>query len=139
MSFHKDLKLGQKYEQLSLNYFKYKSVEFPKGKFKPYDYILDDKIKVEVKCDRLGHKTGNLAIEYYCFDKPSGITTTDAHYWMYFIIHPDKVDCYKFPVSDLRELIKDCRKVKGGDGWKSHMRLLPISKCGDYLTVKIND
>jgi hypothetical protein len=138
MGFNNDLKFGQKYEKLSLEYFEYKKVDFPKGKFKPYDFILDDNIKVEVKSDRLGYKTGNIAIEYYCGDKESGITSTEANYWMYFIIYPDKVDCYKFPISDLRELIKDCRKVRGGDGWRSHMRLLPISKCSDYLTVKIN-
>jgi len=138
MCFIEDLKFGNSYEKKALEYLKYSNVEFSKGCFKPYDFIIDGKTKYEVKSDRLGYKTGNLAIEYSCNDKPSGISTTEADYWMYFIISNNKIDCYKIPVTDLYNLIKDCRKVKGGDGYKSKMVLLPISKCQKYLLSKIN-
>ena len=41
--------------------------------------------KVEVKTDRMTHKTGNVFIEYESRGKPSGIATTDADYWVYKI------------------------------------------------------
>lgn len=41
--------------------------------------------KVEVKTDRIAHKTGNVFIEYESRGKPSGISTTDANYWVYRI------------------------------------------------------
>jgi len=137
MCFTEDLKFGNSYEKKALEYLEYSNVEFSKGCFKPYDFIIDGKTKYEVKSDRLGYKTGNLAIEYYCGNSPSGISTTKADYWLYFVIYPDKCDCYKFTIDELKELIKDCRKVKGGDGWRSHMKLLPIYKCEKYL-IKIN-
>lgn len=134
MGFCNDLKFGKKYEKLALKYVEYNDIEFKKGCFKPYDFIADGKTKYEIKSDRMGHRTGNMAIEYFCNNKPSGITSTEADYWIYFVIYPDKTDCYKFPTAELRELIKDCRKVSGGDGYRSRLSLLPITSCAKYLT-----
>lgn len=39
--------------------------------------------KVEVKCDRMTVKTGNIYIEYESRGKPSGIATSQADYWVY--------------------------------------------------------
>ena len=38
--------------------------------------IFKDGKLIEVKSDRLAHKTGNVYIEYECRGKPSGIATT---------------------------------------------------------------
>jgi len=137
MTFTEDLNFGKEYEKKALEYIEYKTVIFPEGYFKPYDFITDGDTKYEVKCDRLGYKTGNLAIEYECNNKPSGISTTEADYWIYFIISPDKTDCYKIPVSDLLNLINDCRKVRGGDNYMSCLRLLPIKKCSKYFQPRL--
>lgn len=46
--------------------------------------ILNSK-RIEVKTDFIAHRTGNLAIEYECRGKPSGIAVTEADYYAYII------------------------------------------------------
>lgn len=138
--FQNQLSQGQKYEKKCLNYLEYDSVKHMKGYFKEYDLIItkgEEEIKIEVKSDRQASKTGNLAIEYECNKKPSGITSTEADYWIYFIVHPDRDECYKIPIDDLKNLVKDCRKVSGGDGMRSRMYLLHRTKIQNYLVEKL--
>lgn len=40
---------------------------------------------IEVKDDRMAAMTGRLFVEYECRGKPSGIQTTQAHYWAWRI------------------------------------------------------
>ena len=111
------------------------------GYFKEYDLIITkDNVdtKIEVKSDRQASFTGNMAIEYECNNKPSGLTSTTADYWLYFVVHKDKDECYKIPTDELKELVKDCRKVRGGDDYKSRMYLLKINNCGKYQIYKNN-
>ena len=134
--FQNQLSQGRRYEKKCLEYLEYDSVKHMKGYFKEYDLIFtkdDEKIKIEVKSDRQASKTGNLAIEYECNKKGSGITTTEADYWIYFIVHPDRDECYKIPIEDLRDLVKTCIKVSGGDGMRSRLYLLNKSKIQNYL------
>ena len=136
MGFDEDLKFGHKYEKKSLKYLDFDDYEFKKGYFKEYDLLIkkNNKItKIEIKCDRLSYKTGNLAIEYRCNDKDSGLSSTKADYWMYFIIKPNDETCYKIPVDDLRKLVKNCRSVRGGDGYNSELYLLKVKECEKYI------
>jgi len=140
MSFTSDLALGNQYEQQALLYLDHDEAKIIQGYHKEYDmwYIKDGKrYTVEVKCDRLSHKTGNVVIEYQCSGKPSGITSTKADFWMYFIIAPEAERCYKIPTANLRKLIVGQRTIKGGDGKRSHMKLLKASKLEPYLITKI--
>ena len=110
-----------------------------KGYFKEYDLIItkdNNETRIEVKSDRHASKTGNLAIEYECNNKPSGITSTEADYYIYFIVHPDRDETYKIPIDDLKNLVKDCRKVSGGDGNRSKMYLLHRTKIQNYLVER---
>lgn len=136
MVFSNDLQFGKKYEQLALQYLVYDTVEFaPDKKFSDYDFVTmnnDNIIKYEVKSDRLTHKTGNLAIEYECNKKPSGVSTTKADYYMYFVVKPDSHDCYKIPVDVLKSCTGKGKKMYGGDGRKSLMALVPISDFEKY-------
>jgi len=141
MPFVQDLKLGKKYENISLEYLKYDDIIFqPEKKFKEYDFgiiINKKKLYFESKCDRLAHNTGNLAIEFECNKKPSGITTTKAHYYMYHIINNN--ECYKIPTRILRKMIKNeeyHREVLGGDGWRSRMYLIKVTKFKKYKVTK---
>lgn len=137
--FSKQLSQGQKYELESLNYLDYDSFKHDTKYRKEYDLIIikDGKeIKIEVKSDRQASRTGNLAIEYECNRKPSGITSTEADFWIYFIVHPDRDEVYKIPIENLRELVKDCHKVSGGDGGRSRMYLLHRTKIQQYLVEK---
>jgi hypothetical protein len=42
-------------------------------------------IRVEIKTDLLGHKTGNVGLEYEQNSKPSGIETTESDVWAWYI------------------------------------------------------
>lgn len=133
--FKRDLKKGQKYERLATEYFDYRSVHFPKGKFSDYDFILDNKLKIEVKSDIIASTTGNLAIEYKCNGKPSGLHTTKSDFYVYFICHADKEDeAFKIPTEELKSLCrKNGRKVSGGDRNASRMYLLHRDHIIKYL------
>ena len=129
--FLKDLSFGKAYEKEAFKYFPNStSFEFSVGRDKRYDvkFLCGDKeaIFVEVKADRLGKKTGNIAIEYECNNLPSGISTTTSDYWLYFV---EEVGVFKFPIKELRTLFfeNNFRKVSGGDGWRSRMKLIPIT------------
>ena len=135
--FKKDLIFGQYYERMYLEYIKYNSVIFSNKK--EYDILIDNNIKVEVKSDRLAYKTGNLAIEYNYKNQPSGIMTSMSNYWVYFIIYPNnKHECYKIPIDELKFLIQSCKSINAGDNKQSKIKLLPISRCKEYLINKIN-
>jgi hypothetical protein len=132
-SFREDLKFGEKYQKRLLEIIEWEESEMSKGKFKPYDcwIVNSDKEKVyfEVKADRKTQSTGNIAIEFECSGEPSGITTTQADYWAYFI-HGTK-DYFLIPTDELRARIaakKYTKEVNGGDGWRSRMYLFPGSE-----------
>ena len=47
-----------------------------------YDFIDNNNIKYEVKYDRYSNISNNFFIEFYGYGKPSGIKTTEAHYYI---------------------------------------------------------
>ena len=83
---------------------------------------------LEVKRDFAVSKTGNLAIEFMCRDKPSGIITTVANWWA-LALSGDKFNdevIVLIKTSRLKRLLEGIRTVFGGDGNKSEMFLLPV-------------
>ena len=105
-----------------------------------YGTIKEDKIadmltnkKIEVKSERgMWMKTGNICIEYQCYGKPSGITTTEADFWFHNLCIEDNIFCtFIFDVPKLKQLIDklDFKKsVSGGDHNASRMWLVNIQK-----------
>ena len=94
--------------------------------------MLQDK-KIEVKSERdMWQKTGNIAIEYESYGKPSGINNTEADYWFHNLCIGDDTFCtLVFKVDNLRKLIDKLdykRSVSGGDHNASRMYLLKLSK-----------
>ena len=81
--------------------------------------MLQDK-KIEVKSERgLWQKSGNIAIEYQSYGKPSGIEATESDYWFH----------------NLRNL--DSKKsVSGGDNNASRMYLLNLQKLFSTDVIK---
>lgn len=75
-----------------------------------YDFETSDNLKYEVKTDEASNKTNNIFIEFYGYNKPSGITTTEAN----FYIINDTFNYYLISVDNLRELIinNKCRKIE---------------------------
>jgi len=136
--FQEDLKFGNSYEVKALEYLKYNTYEIKKGYFKEYDIILDNETKVEVKAEKLAGITGNIAIEYSCSGRPSGILTTKCHLWVHFICYDAYDECYVIPIQDLRSIVRNCRSVRGGDGMRANMYLVNKNMIQNYLTDKIN-
>jgi len=85
--------------------------------------------KVEVKCDRMAHKTGNIYVEVYSRGKKSGISTTEADYWLYIV--ENKQVMFIIPIEKLRELCREYHALngfkKGGDDDTSLGVLIPMT------------
>ena len=111
-SFTHDLNFGEKAEDL-------------------INYMFSDGKHIEVKNDRLIHKTGNLFFEYESSGKPSGLATTTAEYWIYRI---DELDIsFIFPTKALKQVCRVYYKENlylknGGDNNSSKGFLIPLIK-----------
>ena len=86
---------------------------------------------IEVKNDRLIHKTGNLFIEYESRNKPSGLAITSAEYWIYRLSELDSA--LIFPTKALKQVCRVYYKEKlylknGGDNNSSKGFLIPLTK-----------
>lgn len=93
--------------------------------------LLSSGNKIEVKLDSIASTTGNIFIEYESRGKPSGISTTNADYWIY------KID--GTPVSIILDVIALKEQLRtyyklglyikdGGDNNTSKGFLIPIIK-----------
>ena len=141
MCFYDDLAFGQKWEKEALKLLNYDTYTQPSGCFKPYDIELITKGKktfIEVKSDRLASKTNNIAIGFCCSGKPSGISTTKADYWVYFIVDSDGHIAYKLPVRAIKKFLRDAtdyKIIKGGDGKRSQMAIINRSQFAKYRVI----
>ena len=120
--FDIDLKYGQVREKQVLNIFANK--------------------KIEVKTERdWWEKTGNIALEYECNGKPSGISSTQSDYWIHILAKGNKNHCMLvFEVPRLKKIInkyKDTHTRMVGDGGRSKCVILPIKKLFDAETCGI--
>jgi hypothetical protein len=90
--------------------------------------VLNGAHKVEVKTDMAAHRTGNIAVEFRCNGKPSGISTTEADYWAFVLLNGEVI--YFIQVERLKELARQEYKVsgskRGGDYHLAEMILIPI-------------
>ena len=137
-NFVKDLEFGTTWQEVAQQLVGGSIEPAPKGRFKPYDFIADG-VKYEVKADRLAHKYGckTMFIEYECSGVPSGISTTEAEYVIYFMVMPGgEYKCYKLPIVELRNGCCGCPVKKGGDGWRSRGYIVPVEMFKTYELVK---
>ena len=87
MKFDEALNYGKIIENKLLDYIK---VKYPRaylsvGKCSEYDiYVPEKNIFIEVKCDQKSNYTGNIVIECFMYNKPSGINITNSDYWVFF-------------------------------------------------------
>ena len=94
--------------------------------------MLQDK-KIEVKSERdMWVRTGNIAIEYECYGKPSGINKTESDYWFHNLCIGDETFAtLVFDVPSLKRIIDNLdekRTVSGGDNGAARMYLLSLQK-----------
>lgn len=84
----------------------------------------------EIKSDFMAHRTGNIAIEFQCRGKDSGIRKTESDHWVYKITKPDIIII--FNTSKLRKFVEEnmdkYKIIMGGDDNSSKMMLIPIKE-----------
>ena len=109
-----------------------------------FGQIYEEKIKdifqgrggIEVKTERdVWKRTGNIAIEIKYKGNPSGLSSTNADWWIHILSDNGEIDtAFMFNVNKLRKKIrrlvsrKEARIVMGGDNYDSEIVLVPISK-----------
>ena len=68
-------------------------LEYGKVREKQVADMLQDK-KIEVKSERgMWQRTGNIAIEFESYGKPSGIAATESDYWFHNLCVGDETFC----------------------------------------------
>ena len=102
--------------------------------------MLQDK-KIEVKSERdVWQKSGNIAIEYECYGKPSGINATESDYWFHNLcIGSETFATIVFDTASLKRIISNLdskRSVSGGDNNASRMYLLNLQKLFSSDVIK---
>ena len=102
--------------------------------------MLQDK-KIEVKSERdVWQKTGNIAIEYECYGKPSGISATESDYWFHNLCIGDETFAtIVFDTNSLKRIIDNLdskRSVSGGDNNAARMYLLNLQKLFSSDVIK---
>ena len=115
-------------------------LEYGKVREKQVADMLQDK-KIEVKIERdVWQKTGNIAIEYECYGKPSGINATESDYWFHNLcIGEDIFATIVFDTNSLKRIINNLdykRSVSGGDNNASRMYLLNLQKLFSSDVIK---
>ena len=103
--------------------------------------ILGKELKMEVKRERDKWKdTGNIALEFRCSDKPSGIAVTQADYWAHILSYNGEVEAVLiFRVPVLKERLKAMHKqgkvrvVNGGDRDAAEIILVPLALVHELL------
>tara|TARA_B100000073_G_scaffold53963_1_gene39772 strand:+ start:98 stop:520 length:423 start_codon:yes stop_codon:yes gene_type:complete len=113
-----------------------------------YGEIREEKIaamltnkKVEVKSERdIWQNTGNICIEYECWNKPSGIRATESDYWFHNLCIGDEEYCtLVFKTDTLRKIVDKLdtfKTVSGGDGNASRMYLVNLQKLFSTDVIK---
>lgn len=79
-------------------------------------------------------QTGNIAIEYQCDGKPSGIATTEADYWVHELRRADQTLVYlMFPIDRLKALARQAFlqgrwRDNAGDDGRFSVVLIPLAE-----------
>jgi hypothetical protein len=104
------------------------------GKTNAYDLKIESMtgkvFTVEIKEDFSCYKTGNIGVEFECRGKPSGISVSQADYYIYKVHTPlgGAVDYRWIRTSKLKSIIADetieRRIVSGGDKDSNSMNYL---------------
>ena len=97
--------------------------------------------KIEVKSERdMWQRTGNIAVEYESYGKPSGIKATESDYWFHNLCTGDETYAtLVFRTDVLRSIINSLdytKSVNGGDHNASKVYLLNIQKLFSSDVIK---
>ncbi len=89
--------------------------------------------KIEVKTERdWWRKTGNIAVEYECNGKPSGIDATESDFWIHILSNGTSNYCkLVFEVPRLKRIVKKYKPTHSrmiGDRGVSNCVLIPLEE-----------
>ena len=117
-----------------------RDLSFGKGMEEEIVSMFQNK-KIEVKSEKgMWIDTGNIAIEYKSYGKPSGIEATESDYWFHNLcVDGDIYATLVFKTDTLRKLIDSLDKkkvVSGGDHKASKMYLVNIKKLFSTDVIK---
>lgn len=138
-----DLADGGKFEEFVLEIVKkeHPTAERKPGYFPDYDIFVPDSSDTwECKFDRMSMRTGNIAVEFEYNKKPSGIAKSLAKYWVigYWSKSEENWNTAFIIKEDLLKACDGKKTVKGGDGWKSKMYLLPVEELEQIENIIIH-
>ena len=146
-NFEKDLVDGQKGEEAVRHFvesvWEKKFVTY--GNTNKFDIMFqneyDDPLFFEVKTDYFEKDwkeggTGNMAIEYKCRGKASGIRTTVADWFAYYFPNISSNQLWLIKVDDLKELIKDNKFKTVAAGELDEKTGKKVSRC--YLIPRFD-
>lgn len=135
-NFQEDIETGEQGESFIKNFLISKGFIFiSDNKDNKYDLLMSYKgnqLKYEIKTDVLlseKRDTGNLVVEFESRNKPSGISVTQANYYVYYI--PKLKEIWNIKIDNLKLLIENnnFKKVSGGDvGSNTKMYLINREK-----------
>ena len=106
MGFQESLTSGQKSENLVLDIIKkkYPKAFLKEGYHKEYDIMIPEINKtVEVKKDFKSQYTANVVIEVEMNNRPSGLETSTADWWVF---HLNDIELVWIKLKRLKELVK---------------------------------
>lgn len=105
------------------------------GKEQEDQFYNDVTGTVEIKCDKICIKTGNVFVEFEDAGKPSGINTTEAKYYVFTLYKEDrKLQTHvMIPTNRLKKLMKKYPVKSGGDNWEAKGHIIPAK---DLLTFE---
>jgi hypothetical protein len=97
--------------------------------------------KFELKTETWQWKrTGNIAIEYQCDGRPSGISTTEADFWVHQLCDDDgsTLIYFIFPVEQLKRICRAAIRAGhfrkgGGDGGRFDNVLLKVEDINKWM------
>ena len=89
---------------------------------------------IEVKCDRLCIKTGNVFVEFEDAGKPSGISITKANFYAFCLFKPERNRqiWVLIPTTILKKLMKKYPIKNGGDNWEAKGHIIPKQDLLNY-------
>ena len=141
--FNKDLKEGEMGEKVIVMYLVCQGMIY-RGMNKDYKYDIcmysdknEEEVFFEVKTDVYPEDTGNMAIEIRYKGKPSGISKTEADWFIYLYRDLKFNNLWMIKVDDLKNLIKQnkFKRVNGGDSNKSELILIPRDKFKKHFRI----
>jgi hypothetical protein len=138
--FKNDLNKGEIGEKFIGNYFKSRgwSIKYNTNKDSDYDLMIkkgERIISLEIKTDEyyLKRKTNNMVFEVSYNNKPSGINSTKADYYIYYF--PAEKLFYMASIKTIREIIMFCRTTMGGDKNLSKLYLVDRTEWAHKFKV----